>query len=99
RAVLGDQLVVDGKTESEIRRQVVDASLGEKAKGWSDDAVTAGFDALTAKVQPVATGGTGNLSDAITAFARPNVQDRNALYDAHDNALQNAWKGPQTTRQ
>lgn len=43
-------VVVDNKTDAEIRRQVVDARLGDAAKGWSDEMVTASFGTLTAGV-------------------------------------------------
>lgn len=52
KAMLGDKLVSDGKTDAEIRRQVVDAKLGEVAKDWSDEAVTASFNTLSADVKP-----------------------------------------------
>ena len=38
---------VDGKSDAEIRRQVVSAKLGDTAKDWSDDMVTASFNTLS----------------------------------------------------
>lgn len=44
-------VVVDNKTDAEIRRQVVDAKLGEASKGWSDEMVSASFGTLTVGIQ------------------------------------------------
>jgi len=40
-------VVVDGKSDVEIKRQVVDSKLGETAKGWNDEQVSASFVALS----------------------------------------------------
>ena len=52
---LHDAVVVDGKSDAEIRRQVVAAKLGDTAKDWTDDMVTASFNTLS-----TATGDSGN---------------------------------------
>jgi polyhydroxyalkanoate synthesis regulator phasin len=66
KKVLGDKLVIDGKTNADIRRQVVDATMKDAAKGWSDDAVTASFNTIVASVKdggaptPVAVAATAS---------------------------------------
>lgn len=52
-AILGDSAVIEGKTADDIRKQVVDAKLGDVAKGWTADQVSASFAALTATITPV----------------------------------------------
>lgn len=70
RKILGDKLIVDGKSAEEIRRQVVDAQLGDKAKGWTDDMVRASFDSI-------ATADSGTLHVGAPGFAAhvPGVTD------------------------
>lgn len=61
RAVIGDTLVTDGKSAAEIRKQVVDAKMGDTAKDWTEAQVSASFAALT-----VSTPATDRLADALT---------------------------------
>jgi hypothetical protein len=51
KKVLGDKLVIDSKSNADIRRQVVDAHMKDAAKGWSDDAVEASFNTIVASVK------------------------------------------------
>lgn len=44
--IIPGKVIVDGKTDAEIRRATVDAKLGDAAKGMSDDAITGAFAAL-----------------------------------------------------
>jgi len=46
KSIIGDALVVDGKTDADMRKQVVLAKLGDVAKDWNDDMVTASFNTL-----------------------------------------------------
>lgn len=89
KAVMGDKLVIDGKTDAEIRKQVVDAKLGTAAAGFNDDQISAAFTAFTADVKVAAPA----ISDGRAQFAAPaqNVTDMNAFYDKRDAALQNRW--------
>lgn len=98
-AVLGAALVVDGKSVGEIMRQVVDAKLGDKAKGWSDDQVKVSFDTMTADVKPTHVGGGSNLGDMQAAFAGSGGngtqrQAADAAIAARDKRLQDAYKKP-----
>lgn len=83
-------VVVDGKTVGEIRRQVVDAKLGETAKSYTDDQVTVAFDTLTAGV--TAESGA-SLHDTSRVFSTPpsNLEDK---YIARDKRIEDAWKYP-----
>jgi uncharacterized protein len=65
KKALGDKLVITGKTDAMIRRQVVDAKMGETSKGWSDDAVAASFNTIVASLGDTSNtnnggGGGGN---------------------------------------
>lgn len=93
RAVLGDKLVVDGKSVADIQRQVVDAKLGDLAKGWSDDQVGISFKSLTADVKAVETGSTA-VTDTARAFSAPPAPKApaQALVD-RDKRTTEAWKG------
>lgn len=103
RHALGDAKA-DFKTKSvgEIRRQVVDARLGQKAKDWTDAQVEASFDSLTAGFESSKT--SGNVADAAAAFSRPSFaytadaaqKAKDAMYDEYNDNLAKAW---QQTRQ
>jgi hypothetical protein len=100
KVVLGDKLVVDGKSVQEIRRQVVVVKLGDSAKGWSVDQVNASFVALTADVKPeqvtqAADAMARTFSGKPTGGTGVNLENVN---DAYDKRIGNAWKGPQATQ-
>jgi hypothetical protein len=83
-------VIVDGKTESEIRRQVVDARLGEAAKGWNDDQVSASFGTLTATAQPVHDSFRANLQGQAQPLPAGTTD---TAYQAMCDGLSNAYKG------
>lgn len=92
-ALLGDKLVIDGKSDAEIRRQVVDAKLGDAAKGWSDDQIATSFATLTVGVKAVDTGSRA-VTDARSAFAGQHQGDnREKAYGSYEKRLQDAWRG------
>lgn len=95
RSILGDKLVVDAKTDTEIMRQVVDAKLGDASKGWNDDQVKISFDTLTAGVKPVdvATSGVYDTARALSGGGG-NTNDTEKLIADRDARLANAWKTP-----
>jgi hypothetical protein len=73
RIVMGsnaDKLVIDGKTDGEIRRQVVDSKLGDAAKGWDDVMVRASFDTMTADIKPEQL--VSNTADSMRAAFNGN---------------------------
>lgn len=88
RAVIGDRLVVEGKTDSEIRRQLVDVKMGDTAKGWNDDQVRASFATLTAGVETT----KDPLRDGIR-LGQPPTDARDKAYEDHEKWLTNAWRG------
>jgi hypothetical protein len=47
KSLMDSKFVTDGKTPDQIRREVVDAKMGDSAKGWSDEQVAAVFASLT----------------------------------------------------
>ena len=95
RALVGDKLVVDGKSDAEIRRQVVDSRLGDTAKGWTDDQVRVAFDTLTAGVKlDQKPDGTAALAAAL-GDSRPTSDATAARDAAHDGMVKHlgdAWK-------
>jgi hypothetical protein len=89
-------VIVDGKTVDEIMAQVVNAKLGDVAKGWDAKQIKVSFDTLTAGVQ-VSDGGA-DVTRTARAFSQPldaaTQATRQAMYDKHDKDLSNAWKTP-----
>ena len=81
KSLLGDKLIVDGKTSAEIRRQVVDAAMKDAAKGWTDDQVTASFAVIGVGQQQQIAGTTvvPGVTDMSAGFAQPGPA---ALTDA-----------------
>lgn len=90
KKIVGDKLVADGKTAQDIRRQVVDAKLGDAAKGWTDDQVSASFAALTAGDSAAAD----PLARALRDQPRGNQAGVDAAYEARDKSLADAWRNP-----
>lgn len=96
KQLIGDKLVIDGKSISDIRRQVVDIKLGDGAKGWSDDKVAAGFDAYAATVKDDHDQ-HDHLADALShrPHSASHVNDaREKSYDEYNTNLSNAYKSP-----
>lgn len=101
QAIIGDKLVSAGKTESEIRKQVVDLKLGDVAKGYSDDQVKISFDTLTAGVE-IRQDGSGTANDAASRIANAfGGQTHQVVGDKREQALEayakrqeDAWKTP-----
>lgn len=83
-----DAVVVDDKTDAEIRRQVVDAKMGETAKGWSDEAVAASFAVLTKDVKTEASKASNVLDVAHIFSQKPATTNiRDAAYDEYEKNL------------
>lgn len=95
KKIVGDKLVVDGKTDGEIRREAVVVKLGDSAKTMSDDAINGAFaalsvqagyapDAIAASVRDAANPNNPTIvTDAATAYSAMLAHDRNAWQKAN----------------
>ena len=100
RAFLGDKLVSKGKSLNDIRKQVVDAHMGDVAKDWDAVKIEAGFAAITKDAKRAAAASTNTFSDAVRAFAQPmhpvNVGDAETIktqaYEQRVKDGEAAWK-------
>jgi hypothetical protein len=102
KAIVGDKLIVDGKSDMDIRRQTVAIHLGDDAivKAMSDEAVSGAFMALKA---PAGSGqSTTTLADYLSQTAKPTFTgSATRVNDAGQKAwedrgrkLRDAWKQP-----
>lgn len=102
RSILGDQLVVDGKTDSEIMGQVVTSKLGDAAKDWNADQIKISFDTLTAGIKADDSRPYSGVHDTARAFSAPSTggsaraEADKALSD-RDKRVSDAWKTPVPT--
>ncbi len=90
-----DTVMLEDKSDEEIRRQVVNAKLGEVAEGWSDDMITASFNTLTVAVGDSHDFALNSLPHAINVLANPDNSagdPRNKAYGDYETALANRWK-------
>lgn len=97
------EVVIDGKTETEIKSQVVTAKLGDKAKDWNEVQISAAFDTLTSGVEVNAVNSasthTTNNGDGLDALRRAFVSNGTndaaaKSQDAYDKRVSEAWKTP-----
>jgi len=91
KSIIGDALVVDGKTDADMRKQVVLAKLGDTAKDWNDDMIAASFNTLS-----VATADSGNGLKHVARVIMNNdtggANDRDKAYAEYNNDISNRWK-------
>ena len=94
RAILGDKLVTEGKFAHDVKRQVVDAKLGEKAKDWDANMVDVAFISFTADAKPVAPGNSVNdlARDFTFSASKPVTNDSEAAYREMCQRLQDGYK-------
>lgn len=83
-------LVTDGKSVSNIQREVVNARLGDTAKDWTDAQVQASFHALTASIN-TNDGNGGAQNTGYVTVAQSN-NDPNKAYQTMCDGLSNAYK-------
>lgn len=87
-----DSVVLDKKTDAEIRRQVVNAKLGDVAKDWNDDMISASFNTLAVDTSV----NHGNGLDRVINVVRNNdsngVDDINKSYNQYATDISNRWK-------
>jgi hypothetical protein len=89
--IIGDTLVVEGKTDAEMRKQVVLAKLGEVAKDWNDDMINASFNTLSVGDNGT---GNGNLQQVVGVIAANEfgTDPRGKAYSDYNNEISNRWK-------
>jgi cation transport regulator ChaB len=97
KVVLGDKLITEGKFAPDIKRQVVDAKLGDKAKGWDENQVNAAFLSFTLDAKPANE--SGQVYDLAREFSHGTssmaVTDADKAYHEMCQNLENAYKGQQ----
>jgi hypothetical protein len=80
-------VVVDAKSDVEIKRQVVDSKMGEVSKAWNDEQIAASFLALT-MVAPVAD----PYASAVRDSSNVNMSDSEKALQERDKAISEAYK-------
>lgn len=91
KQIIGDALVVEGKTDADMRKQVVLAKMGDAAKDWNDDMITASFNTLSV----IPDSNTGNGLHHVVNVVRNNDtggDQRLKAYNDYDTDIQNRWK-------
>jgi len=91
KSILGDAVIVDGKTEADIRRQVVASKLGDTAKDWTDEMVTASFNTLTATSVLADSNNTRDLT-GILATNHQSGDPLTKAYVEYNEGISNRWK-------
>lgn len=79
--------VADDADELGVKRAVVDAKLGDAAKGWNDEQIAASFLALTKDAKPVEDGKPDALASAIGSGIRPMTDAKAPIADARRSFL------------
>lgn len=93
KAILGDKLVIKDQTVGAIRKQVVDARLGDIAKTYSDEHVKIAFDTLSADVKAASPHqGTSGLTQVFSAPRTPAMDSVDQAYDDYCKDISNAWQ-------
>lgn len=97
KKMIGNALIIDGRSDADIRRQVVTTKLGAAVvAGWSDDNITTSFATLAAIPGNAPNGGGGpTLQDATIAFSRPGYRTEDASSKAYEDSIRDltdAWK-------
>ena len=91
KSIIGDALVIDGKTDADMRKQVVLAKLGDVAKDWNDDMINASFNTL-AVVPDSGGNGLQHVVQLIANGTPAGGDPRVAAYTQYDTDLTNRWK-------
>lgn len=96
--VLGDKLVVTGKTNDEMRRQVVDHVMGDSAKGWNADQVSASFNTIVASAPARVADNIGGNQRIVAALQTRTVTDAASeaakSYTEREKKISDAWRTP-----
>lgn len=97
KVLMGDTaLVIDGKSDHEIRKQVVDAKVGEAAKAWDEAQVRVSFDSLAAGVQAPGVTDTAHAfsGGGQPGYQAPTLRKQDASYDKYDTDISKRWQNP-----
>lgn len=101
--IMGSRLKTDGMTVADIRRNVVDAKVGN-CKDWSDDRVEGAFDAMQSNAftsdHRYGHGSSvpNSVDDAVRVFGRPGggyqspSELRDKAYNEYDTGISDAWR-------
>jgi uncharacterized protein len=93
KAIIGDTLVIDGKTVADMRKQVVLAKLGDVAKDWNDDMIKASFNTLTVVPDSGSHNGLQHVVSVIQNSDTTGIGDARAkAYADYETDLSNRWK-------
>lgn len=97
---LSPNVIVDGMTTAQIKKQVVDAKLGTVSKDWTSAQVDASFDSFAASA-PANDWQQNPLNRAIgnTTTIHSSQDARDAAYAAMVQRDEQAWKGGSQTKQ
>jgi cation transport regulator ChaB len=100
KAIIGDKLVIDGRSVTDIRRQVVDAKLGDAAKGWTDDQVLSAFASFAADTgRQIQQSNNLNGNNLVNVLSNPvNDAASDKAYSEYVTQLQDAYKKPYPTQ-
>lgn len=94
KVYLGDGLVVAGKSDDDIRRQVVLSHVGDAAKDWDAGQLKTSFISITAKMPAEQLQGD-SVYDAARTLGQPSVSalaDAEKAYNERNHRLSDAWK-------
>jgi hypothetical protein len=100
RAMIGDKLTVEGKSDADMRKQVVLEKLGDVAKTWDDAQIKVSFDTLTAGVKVEDGQVVGSSAVIAHDFSRPgsySLGDNRAAdlaLEKYNKTMANNWKSP-----
>ena len=89
--IIGDALVTEGKTDADMRKQVVLAKLGETAKDWTerhDHGLVQHADGR----RHAATATACSMSSASSPTTTFGSDPRGKAYDEYNNDISNRWK-------
>jgi hypothetical protein len=93
------RLKIDGESAASIKRQVVDARVGDVAKGWDDAQIDAGFAVLAAEVSQTRISDAARaawIEDVSNAWRGPRENNPKPIIgdrDAWIEDMSNAWRG------
>ena len=87
-----DAVVLEDKGDEDIRRQVVNAKMGDTAKGWTDDMIAASFNTLAAPLQHDSGNGLGAVVDILRSADSGGSDPRAKAYSDYETAISNRWK-------